>query len=104
MNNNYSQDNYVLNKDTLKQYETPLPFETQDEKTQNMDQFQCIYLCLYSQEYIEFQEVLVRVDFLKRVYLLLTLEFLINFGMIALGLYKKLLNLFVNTNFDFLLP
>ncbi|CAD8165544.1 unnamed protein product [Paramecium pentaurelia] len=95
MNNNYSQDNYLLNKDTLKQYENPSPFETQDENAQKMDQFQ---------QYIKCQNVQVRVYFLKKVYILLTIEFFINYGMIALGLYTEMLNWFVNMNFDCWLP
>ncbi|CAD8167851.1 unnamed protein product [Paramecium pentaurelia] len=95
MNNNYSQDNYLLNKDTLKQYENPSPFETQDEKAQKMDQFQ---------QYIEFSDDQVRVYFLKKVYILLTIEFFINLGMVALGLYTEMLNWFVNMNFDCWLP
>ncbi|CAD8116957.1 unnamed protein product [Paramecium primaurelia] len=80
MNKNYNQDNYLLNKDTLKQYENPSLFETQVEKAQKMDSFQ---------QYIEFKNVQVRIHFLKKLYFLLTIKFFINLGMIALGLYTE---------------
>ncbi|CAD8166585.1 unnamed protein product [Paramecium octaurelia] len=101
MYNNSNQDYYQYNQNTQQQYQqqqqqqqyyNPQAFDTSDGKAQKVNN-NIGYLG-------DFQDSYIRADFVKKVYTLLTMELLITLGMIALGLYTRMINWLVYIEVD----
>ncbi|CAD8093258.1 unnamed protein product [Paramecium primaurelia] len=87
MNNNFN--NYLLNQNTQQQYLNPQSFETQNGKPQIMNQFECLQFTIFLDQG-EFQNTIIRAEFIQNMYSFLTIEFFLNLGMISLGLYTRM--------------
>ncbi|CAD8050161.1 unnamed protein product [Paramecium sonneborni] len=83
MNYNSNQDNYLLNQNTQQRYLNIQSFETQSEQTLKIIDFS------YSNE---FQDLSGRFDFIKKMYIFLTVEFFINYVFLMLGIYTDMIN------------